>query len=216
MILRILLCLSCLASPLAADPGLTAAGRLEIVGQGGTCSGALIAPDLVATAAHCIVERDQVFRVGDGLSGAIFLIEDFAEHPLYRQTGERVDWKFRFDIALGRLAKPVPGRRAAPLPLGAEARPGETLLLLSWRRDGSDLPRQRECEVLEGISGLVTLACEVKGGESGAPVLRRTDAGFELVAIVSSRLEKDGAPVAQASDVRLRLPPLIDALRDGP
>ncbi|MCV6594049.1 MAG: S1 family peptidase [Silicimonas sp.] len=215
MILRLVF-LMVMALPLRAEPGLEAAGRLEIVGRGGTCSGVLVAPDLIATAAHCITGTDQVFRVGDGLSGAIFLVERLAKHPLYEQSGARAEWKYRFDIALGQLARPVPGARATPLPLGDEARPGETLLLVSWKRDGTDRPRLRDCAVVEGASGLVTLGCKVEGGESGAPVLRRTATGFELVAIISSRLQRNGRHLAQASDVRLRLPPLFDELRARP
>ena len=214
MILRAFLL--CLTTGLAAQAQgtITAAGRLEIVGRGGTCSAALIEPDVIATAAHCITGTDQVFRPGDGLAGAIFLVEGFVKHPLYEQTSARIDWKLRFDIAVGRLAKPVPPDRAVPLSIGEEARPGETLFLVSWRRDGTREPRQRACVVLEGIEGLVTLDCPVEGGESGSPVLRKTADGFELVAIVSSKGRWVDRPVAQASDVRLRLSPIVEELNE--
>ena len=172
----------------------------------------LVKPDVIATAAHCATQRDQVFRVGDGLTGAIFLVTEFVKHPLYEQTSNRVDWKLRFDVAVGRLSKPVPATRARPLEIGEIASTGEELFLVSWRRDDTEAPRQRKCRVIEGVEGLVTLDCAVLGGESGAPVLRKTDDGLELVAIISSRARQFGRPVAQASDVRLRLQPLFDEL----
>jgi hypothetical protein len=121
-----------------------------------------------------------------------------------------VDWKLRFDIAVGRLAKPVPASRAVPFSIGDDAVERERLFIASWRNPNRDRPRQRICLVLEGMPGLVTLACRVQGGESGAPVLRLTENGLELVAVISSRARILNQPVAQASNVRLRLPPLLD------
>ena len=62
------LLLSCL--PVFAESPIPAAGRMEIVGRGATCSASLIRPDVIATAAHCVIDRDQVFRLGDGLAGS--------------------------------------------------------------------------------------------------------------------------------------------------
>lgn len=202
-------------TPAWAEEDISAAGRLELVGRGGTCSAVLVAPDLIATAAHCVIGRDQVFRPGDGLSKAILLVSRFVTHPLYDQASLRLEWKLRFDIAVGRLAKPVPQDRAHPLPIGDEAQPGETLLLVSWRNDGTAKPRKRFCKVLDGVDGLVTLDCPVQGGESGAPVLRKAGDGYELVAIVSSKARHINQPVAQASNVRIRLQPLFDELNNS-
>ncbi len=212
MMPRALLFLFLSQLPALADSPIPAAGRMEIVGRGATCSASLIRPDVIATAAHCVINHDQVFRPGDGLAGAIYLVEDKVIHPLYDQTKSRIEWKIRFDVAVGRLAKPVPGDRATPLSVGEDAKVGETLLIVSWRRDGTNLPRQRPCEVLAGDDGLVTLGCRVRGGESGAPVLRKTKDGYELVAIISSSTKRLEQPVAKASNVRLRLPPLLDEI----
>ncbi len=111
------------------------------------------------------------------------------------------------------LAEAVPGEIATPFTIGDEALPGEDLVIVSWRRDQSVRPRQRACPVISGVTGLVTLGCRVQGGESGAPVVRRTATGVELVAVISSRWQILEQPVAQASDVRLRLQPLLDLLR---
>ena len=198
------------AFPSWAQGTIASAGRIEQATGGGTCSAVLVQPDVIATAAHCNADSKLVFRLGDGVESEPFEIVELIAHPLYEQTKDRVDWKLRFDIAVGRLAKPVPVDLARPYTIGDEAKAGERLFIVSWRSDGSDRPRQRACPVFNGIPGLVTLGCRVQGGESGAPVLRKTEDGLELVAIISSRTRRLEQPVAQASDVRLRLPPLFD------
>jgi len=219
---RLALCATALAFALAgpalsADPA-SGVGRIENTNTGGGCTAALIAPDLVVTAAHCGGRGDTpsgiVFRPGDGRPGT-YPVARVVRHPLYDRESPRVEWRLRFDLAVAVLETPVPGDRAIPFPTGDDARVGETLHFYSWRE--GPRPRQRPCPTIDGIPGLVTLGCLVKGGESGSPVLRATDGGLEIVAVISSRGRILDQPVAQASDVRLRLPPILDILgRDRP
>ena len=185
-----------------------------VTDTGGSCTAVLVRPDIIATAAHC-AHPDRIavyrFRVGDGQAGS-FALTQIVQHPLYDPDHPRIDWRYRFDIAVARLEAEVPAERAMPYPFGDEAAKDETLFLYSWRKDAGTRPRQRQCPVLEGRAGLVTLGCDVRGGESGSPVLRKTPNGLELVAIISSRAQFLNQPVAQASDVRLRVQPLIDRL----
>ena len=192
---------------------ISGVGRIEFE-TGGSCSAVLIEPDVVATAAHCAGKDPAsgvVFRPSDLRGGRLFPVERFVRHPLYNSSA-RIEWQYRFDIAVAKLTEPVPATRAQPLPLGEDAETGERVFVVSWR-GGDDRLRQRACSVIDGIPGLVTLGCEVRGGESGAPVIRKTDDGLEIVAIISSRTRLLEQPVAQASNVRLRIPPLLNALR---
>ena len=208
------------ALPAEAAGNLEAAGRIYDPVTGGSCSGVLVAPGMVATAAHCIPGR----TVEDGFDGITFrtappskavAVEAGFLHPLYDSENARTDWKFRFDIGLLRLADRGYGGAFGLMPVGEDAEPGETLFLVSWRLSDGPQPRQRPCPVLSiGIEGLVTLGCEVTGGESGAPLFRkRAEGGLELVAILSSRGQLLDQPIAQASNLRLRLPPLLDMAR---
>lgn len=214
MFIRAFALFLCLTAPAYASQ-IGAVGRVESTVNDGGCSGILVAPDLVVSAAHCIApqNKDFAFRPGDGQINRVrhALVEVF-QHPMYQLMKDRALWRLRFDVAIARLEAPVPAARATPIPPGPEAQVGETLYVVSWRRDGSTKPRQRACQVIEGASGLVTLACAVQSGESGAPVLRKTDDGLELVAIISSRARLLDQPIAQASDVALRLPPLLDLI----
>ena len=198
-----------------------AIGRLENSATGETCSASLIAPDLVLTAAHCVgalrniegdVDTEIVFRASGRAGSKTFVVSQRFEHPLYRLPGSTPLRKLRFDMALFELAEPVPQAVAVPLATGPEANIGEVLYLISWRANRPAPPRQRACTVIGGAPNLVSIACDVKGGESGAPLLRKTEAGLEVVAVLSSRFRVGEQPVGLASNVAQRLPPLLDLI----
>ena len=203
--------LLCVVVPVFAfaepDP-MAAAGRIERGDSPGTCSAALIAPDLVITAGHCVGDPDRLlFRPGGRIGETAVPVVDAIHHPLYDPTHDPTLWKFRFDFALLKLEREISPAVAVPFPLGPSAKLNEVLFLVSWK--DTPRPRQRQCQVIPGYRGLVTLACAVRGGESGAPVLRMTPDGPGLVAVISSRTNQGPQPVAQASDAELRLPPMV-------
>lgn len=208
-----------LASPAVADL-FAAAGRIEATDGQGACSAALIEPDVIVTAAHCVREgagERYVFRLGSAPDLDPVSVERIIVHPLYSDFREQRLRRLRFDIAVGRLSMPIDAAVAKTLEIGDEAQAGEGLFLASWRFGTGPRPRERRCLVLEGdVPGVVTLGCHVRGGESGAPVLRLTDDGLELVAIINSTARNGSRWVAFAADVRLRIPPLLDRLRNHP
>ncbi len=218
---RLSLFLVCVTSfsPALANP-FAAAGRIEKVESAGACSAALIREDVVATAAHCVSDQSvegRVFRVGDGKQTPPFEAKRIVIHPFYGTFEDQRLRRLRFDIALVQLERPVPAEIATPFVLAGEAEVGEGLFLASWRRGEGPRPRQRRCLVIEGeVEGVVTLGCMVRGGESGAPVLRLKDGSLELVAIINSQSRQGRQPVAFAADVRLRIPPLLDQLDRTP
>lgn len=205
----------CLATQLRADM-FASVGRIEVRDGPGACSAALIAPDIVVTAAHCVdagAGQSHLFQLGNGLES--IPVMRIVVHPLYADlSGQRLR-RLRFDIAVAKLSRPVDSDLASGFPLGEEAKPGERLFMASWR--AGPRPRERRCLVVEtDIPGIVALGCRVRGGESGAPILRMTETGLELVAIVNSSANDDGRSVAFASDVRGRIAPLLTRLNAGP
>ncbi|MEI4486869.1 trypsin-like peptidase domain-containing protein [Frigidibacter sp. MR17.14] len=191
------------------------------------CSGVLVAPDLVLTALHCVIpgrgtpQPDTIrFAIGwrDGSAAALFRGAEVIA-PLQR-------WNEVTDLALLRLAAPVPATLAAPLPLGPQARPGDMLSLVGWRRDAPEAPvRDDLCRVETVVPQMTGLGCEVVSGNSGAPMMTQEAAGWTVREItVATTRSPEGRPKALASDppadlraviaTALSLPPAANLARD--
>ncbi|MEO0915694.1 MAG: trypsin-like serine protease [Pseudomonadota bacterium] len=207
------------ASVVQADR-FAAAGRLVHKERGSLCSAVLIEPRIVVTAAHCVPKEgaDRVsFELPTDEAREFIAIEEFVIHPFYAEFREQRYRRLRFDIALGQLSEPIDPSDVRPATLGEEAQIGEALFIASWPRGSGPRPRQRRCYVIEGVvPAVVTLGCRVRGGESGAPLFRLVEDGVEMVAIINSRAAQGDQDVALAADVRLRIRPLLDALRNSP
>jgi Trypsin len=81
-----------------------------VAGKKGRCSGVVLAPNIVLTAAHCILPGE-TYRVGGNLTAddrvppaLLADVEEIVKHPLYRREDAGSP-----DLAVLRLAKPLPG-----------------------------------------------------------------------------------------------------------
>lgn len=178
-----------------------AVGRLNISGQG-YCTATLVAPDLVLTAAHCLVDRrtghavraERVhflagFRAGNyaghGRAQALAVLPGYARS---RATLHR-------DLGLVRLSEPMPDD-VAPLPIAAGVAAGDPLATLSYGIDRSQIPsKQDNCRAIRRDGLVLFTACEGVPGVSGAPIVRETPTGPELVAIASAVEGPTDAPI---------------------
>jgi hypothetical protein len=82
-----------------------------VAGKKGRCSGVVLAQNIVLTAAHCILP-DAKLRVGGNVSAddrvppaLLADVDEIVKHPLYRREDAGSP-----DLAVLRLAKPLPGR----------------------------------------------------------------------------------------------------------
>ncbi len=190
-------------APLSAQVWIpSAAGRIENIENPMTCSAYLLRQDLVVTAAHCVQtgQKKYRFRPAEANFGSqTVLINQVLRHPRYVLGGSGFA-RQRYDIAIGVLEAPVPTKRRQSVKIGGPARIGEILQIESWRPTDGVSPKRRPCRVIAGVDAFqVTLACAVRGGESGAPVLRLGEGGPELVAIVTARARHQGQDVALAA-----------------
>lgn len=165
-----------------------------------SCSAVLVARDEALTAAHCVAGRlPQTIAIVPGLGGpestARREVRSIRLPPGHVPLAQALTPEgLGTDLALLRLAPLAqPDGPPAPDPTRIEPWPepaGDFADILGYERDGPDHVTRREgCMALAEAAGVVTLACDVVSGLSGAPVFRQTrpEGAPALVGILSAR-----------------------------
>jgi len=171
---------------LAIDPPTSLADQLELsigrlnyagFSEKQHCTATLVAPQAALTARHCLVEGEvPQMHVLLGYDG-----DDWREHlrPVAALSPASPG-----DLALLCLDNPS---SAEPVPLADRpADRGETVLVIGYGRPNVYVANRSSCRIVNvDGQGAFLLDCQLTPGTSGAPVLRATDAGYEIVGVVS-------------------------------
>lgn len=206
-----------LKTPAQAQPW-HAVGRLDL--GGAFCTGAMISPKLVLTAAHCLYNnngtlrdaKDLKFRAGyrQGRSVAERRGKRFLIHKDY--VNDRSRNRFATDVAVIELSSPITLASVVPFQLDRKPHQNARVMVVSYARGRTEIPALEDgCKMFGTRDSVLHYTCDVTFGASGAPVFTMSDFGPKIASVMvggtpGNAQEKItfGAPISPVVEAMVR------------
>lgn len=217
IIVSVLASLALLAPPAASDArdgremlpkteqeDWLAIGRLNVAPGKSHCTATVIAPDMVLTAAHCVIdpESNLPYAVERLHFLAGFRQSRFAAHGRAKSVDVAEGYftrgqTLRSDLAIVHLETPI-ADHIVPIPLAAPYKldDAQEVDTYSYGHDRAFIVSvEKDCSIIARRSTVLLTDCEAVPGMSGAPLILKSASGPSLAGVIVGATRTDAAPL---------------------